>query len=77
MAKELTQIMRSDNAENANSCKSESGVSFLDHVISPLYATIENVNMKFCLCSLLHSKQKDIWYFAQGFYFICPGSKKQ
>ncbi|KMZ67162.1 1,3-beta-glucan synthase [Zostera marina] len=42
MAKELTQIMRSDNAENANSCKSESGVSFLDHVISPLYATIEN-----------------------------------
>ncbi|KMZ65956.1 1,3-beta-glucan synthase [Zostera marina] len=42
MAKELTQIMRSDNAENANSCKSESGVSFLDHVISPLYATNEN-----------------------------------
>lgn len=42
MAKELSQIMRFDNAENAKSCKSESGVSFLDHVISPLYATIEN-----------------------------------
>lgn len=40
MAKELDEILPGQIAERANSCKSESSVSFLDQVISPLYDVI-------------------------------------
>ncbi|KAG0459215.1 hypothetical protein HPP92_022343, partial [Vanilla planifolia] len=40
MARELDEILRGQNAQPANSCKTEDGVSFLDQVISPLYEVI-------------------------------------
>ncbi|PKA45890.1 Callose synthase 9 [Apostasia shenzhenica] len=40
MARELEEILRGQNAQPANSCRSEDGVSFLDQVISPLYDVI-------------------------------------
>ncbi|GAU12085.1 hypothetical protein TSUD_00510 [Trifolium subterraneum] len=40
MAREMDEILRQQIAETANSCTSENGVSFLDHVIFPLYDVI-------------------------------------
>lgn len=44
MARELDEILRGQIAEPANSCKSDSEVSFLDQVISPLYDVIAKVS---------------------------------
>ncbi|CAJ2631141.1 unnamed protein product [Trifolium pratense] len=40
MAREMDEILRQQIAQTANSCTSENGVSFLDHVIFPLYDII-------------------------------------
>lgn len=40
MAREMDEILRQQIAQTANSCTSENGVSFLDHVILPLYDVI-------------------------------------
>ncbi|WJX21764.1 Callose synthase 9 [Trifolium repens] len=40
MAREMDEILRQQIAQTANSCTSEDGVSFLDHVILPLYDVI-------------------------------------
>lgn len=40
MAREMDEILRQQIAQTANSCTSESGVSFLDNVILPLYDVI-------------------------------------
>ncbi|GAB2277918.1 Callose synthase 9 [Dionaea muscipula] len=40
MARELDEILRQQNAKPADSCKTETGVSFLERVISPLYDVV-------------------------------------
>ncbi|XP_057422591.1 callose synthase 9 [Lotus japonicus] len=40
MAREMDEILRQQVAQTANSCTSENGVSFLDHVILPLYEVV-------------------------------------
>ncbi|KAL5765112.1 hypothetical protein ACOSQ2_017706 [Xanthoceras sorbifolium] len=40
MAREMDEILRQQDAQPANSCLSENGVSFLDQVIMPLYEVI-------------------------------------
>lgn len=44
MAREMDEILRQQIAETANSCTSENGVSFLDHVILPLYDIVAAVS---------------------------------
>lgn len=48
MGRELEEILRQQVAQPANSCVSESGVSFIDQVILPLYEVISAV----CLLSV-------------------------
>lgn len=43
MVKELNEILRQQITQPAESCKSESGVSFHDQVICPLYEVIAAV----------------------------------
>ncbi len=50
MVKELNEILRQQITQPANSCKTESGVSFHDQVICPLYEVIAAV----CLWLLLN-----------------------
>ncbi|KAG2675090.1 hypothetical protein I3760_13G168900 [Carya illinoinensis] len=40
MVREMDEILRQQTAQPANSCNSESGVSFLDQVILPLYEVV-------------------------------------
>ncbi|GAV74732.1 Glucan_synthase domain-containing protein/FKS1_dom1 domain-containing protein [Cephalotus follicularis] len=40
MVREMDEILRQQMAHPANSCNSENGVSFLDHVITPLYDVV-------------------------------------
>ncbi|XP_061343058.1 callose synthase 9 [Gastrolobium bilobum] len=40
MAREMDEILKQQSAQPANSCTSENGVSFLDHVILPLYEIV-------------------------------------
>ncbi|KAL5766804.1 hypothetical protein ACOSP7_017421 [Xanthoceras sorbifolium] len=40
MAREMDEILRQQDAQPANSCLSENGVSFLDQVIMPLYEVV-------------------------------------
>lgn len=44
MAREMDEILRQQVAQTANSCTSENGVSFLDHVILPLYEVVAAVS---------------------------------
>jgi hypothetical protein len=46
MAREMDEILRQQIAQTANSCTSENGVSFLDHVILPLYDVISAVSLR-------------------------------
>jgi hypothetical protein len=48
MAREMDEILRQQIAQTANSCTSEDGVSFLDHVILPLYDVISAVSLPHC-----------------------------
>lgn len=47
MGRELEEALRRQVAEPANSCLSESGVSFMDQVIRPLYDVIAAVCQAF------------------------------
>lgn len=55
MGRELEDILRQQVAQPAKSCVSESGVSFLDQVIRPLYEVVAAVslNMLFFLFLIL------------------------
>jgi len=43
MAREMDEILREQVTKQAESCKTEDGVSFLEKVISPLYEVVAAV----------------------------------
>ncbi|KAH7560447.1 hypothetical protein JRO89_XS10G0022600 [Xanthoceras sorbifolium] len=51
MAREMDEILRQQDAQPANSCLSENGVSFLDQVIMPLYEVVAADNHQHVACN--------------------------
>ncbi|PNY01186.1 callose synthase 9-like protein [Trifolium pratense] len=66
MAREMDEVLRQQIAQTANSCTSEDGVSFLDHVILPLYdvisacSNVKRVN-KFCTSAVDDTHNFMLW----------------
>lgn len=72
MGRELEEVLRQQVAQPANSCLSESGVSFIDQVICPLYGVICAVclsNLNSCCFSLL-LKILSCWVLDVNFLFL-------
>ncbi|MCH81323.1 callose synthase 9-like [Trifolium medium] len=73
MAREMDEILRQQIAQTANSCTSENGVSFLDHVIFPLYDII-SAALTACRVGPVKTRRHTIMKKAKGRgTYVCVG----